>query len=223
MCKQFEQDYSDYGFDYIARKYGTLNFKYHLKEYVKKLHKIGIECMYVHGKTRAEGTKRFTENHAWNLINLEGDYYYMDVTWGDSSNTDPKKNRNDETSYQYFCITSKEMAIDHKLDENYPYPECTATKCNYFVRTGLYCETYDFEKLKSIVLKAVESNKKTIEIKFASSEEMKKAVKETVEGYRFYEILQAINLKLGKTVNSSSYSYSVLDEHNILRFNLKYI
>lgn len=52
---------------------------------------------------------------------------------------------------------------------------------------------------------------------------MKKAVKETVEGYRFYEILQAINLKLGKTVNSSSYSYSVLDEHNILRFNLKYI
>lgn len=37
MCKQFEQDYSDYGFDYIARKYGTLNYKYHLKEILKKI------------------------------------------------------------------------------------------------------------------------------------------------------------------------------------------
>lgn len=47
MCKQFEQDYSDYGFDYIARKYGTLNFKYHLKEYVKKLFfKLNMEVLF---------------------------------------------------------------------------------------------------------------------------------------------------------------------------------
>lgn len=47
--------------------------------------------------------------------------------------------------------------------------------------------------------------------------------KEVVDGSRFYEILQAVNLKLGKTVNSSSYSYSIAEEHCIIRFNLKYI
>ncbi len=47
MCKQFEQDYSDYGFDYIARKYGTLNFKYHLKENIKKLFfKLNMEVLF---------------------------------------------------------------------------------------------------------------------------------------------------------------------------------
>ena len=47
MCKQFEQDYSDYGFDYIASKYGTLNFKYHLKENVKKLfYKLNMEVLF---------------------------------------------------------------------------------------------------------------------------------------------------------------------------------
>lgn len=47
MCKQFEQDYSDYGFDYIACKYGTLNFKYHLKEIIKKLFfKLNMEVLF---------------------------------------------------------------------------------------------------------------------------------------------------------------------------------
>lgn len=47
MCKQFEQDYSVYGFDYIARKYGTLNFKYHLKENIKKLFfKLNMEVLF---------------------------------------------------------------------------------------------------------------------------------------------------------------------------------
>lgn len=47
MCKQFEQDYSDYGFDYIARKYGTLNFKYHLKESIKKIFfKLNMEVLF---------------------------------------------------------------------------------------------------------------------------------------------------------------------------------
>jgi len=47
MCKQFEQDYSDYGFDYIARKYGTLNFKYHLKENIKKIFfKLNMEVLF---------------------------------------------------------------------------------------------------------------------------------------------------------------------------------
>ena len=188
------------------------------------MHRIGIECMYVHGKAAKEGGKRFTENHAWNLVKLENEYYYMDVTWGDFSDTKPEKNQSDEISYQYFCVTSKELAIDHKLDEKFPYyPDCTATACNYYVRTGMYCETYDFERLKNMVLKAVESNKKSIGIKFSSASELKKAVKEVVDGSRFYEILQAVNLKLGKTVNSSSYSYSIAQEHGIIRFTLKYL
>ena len=47
MCKQFEQDYSDYGFDFIARKYGTLSFKYHLKESIKKFFiKLNMEVLF---------------------------------------------------------------------------------------------------------------------------------------------------------------------------------
>ena len=188
------------------------------------MHKIGIECVYVNGKTRAEGSKRFTENHAWNLINLENDYYYVDVTWGDHSDTKPEKNTSQEISYHYFCITTEELLKDHRLDEEFcNYPDCTATACNYYVRTGLYCQSYDFEKIKSIVLKTVRGHRRTIEVKFSDTGELKKAVKELIDGYRIYEILQAINLKLDKTVNSSRYKYSISEEHNTIKFYLQYI
>lgn len=188
------------------------------------MHKIGIECLYVVGKVQKKGSKRFTESHAWNLLKLEGEYYYIDVTWGDYSNTKLEKNYSGEIAYNYFCITTEELEIDHRLDKEFSYcPVCTATACNYFVRTGLYLKKYDFERIKSITLKSVQNKNKSFEIRFENAEDFRLAHKELIENGKFYDILQAVNLKLGKTVNSSGYSYYKYEEKNIFKFVLKYI
>ena len=39
---------------------------------------LNVPCIYVEGKTAGS-----TEGHAWNIITLEGEYYYFDATNGD--------------------------------------------------------------------------------------------------------------------------------------------
>ena len=60
----------------------------------------GIECLVVSGDTG--------EEHAWNLININGNWYGVDVTW------------DDENSSQYFFGSSKNLLTDTNHNENNP-------------------------------------------------------------------------------------------------------
>lgn len=66
--------------------------------------------------------------HAWNIVNIDGEPYQLDVTW-DIGATCQRKNTID---YTYFNLTDVMMARDHKADCK--LPECKATKANYYVR-----------------------------------------------------------------------------------------
>jgi internalin A len=85
----------------------TEAFKYLLRE-------IGIECIYVVGEsTSPDGWS----GHAWNIVNIDGTYRHVDVTW------DRVREGDDMVDYSYFCKTDEEMRSDHRwnMDE---YPAC---------------------------------------------------------------------------------------------------
>ncbi|AFA47086.1 transglutaminase domain-containing protein [Acetobacterium woodii] len=101
------------------------------------LKRIGIECSYVAGEAIGQGA------HAWNIVRVDGDYYYLDATWGEFNNED---NEDPEKSifYDYFCVTSAELLKSHQLDQSLiTYPELTATAANYFVKEN---KIYDLNK-----------------------------------------------------------------------------
>ena len=91
----------------------------------------GIKCGYVYG-----------ENHCWNVIQLDGDWYYTDITWGDPvleithSNTGWVEYVEQGIDYSYFCMTTEQLLQLHTPDfqMNLQLPDCTATKDNYFTR-----------------------------------------------------------------------------------------
>lgn len=59
------------------------------------------------------------ENHAWNIIRLDGEYYNADATWDD---TEPN-------TYRYFNKTDQEFSPTHKREELSVYlPPCNGTR-----------------------------------------------------------------------------------------------
>ncbi len=168
----------------------------------------GIECTYV-----------TSDSHAWNLIKLEGDYYHMDVTWGDGTDTKKEKMQNDSINYDCFCITTAELARieSHTPEAGFPLPECTATKCNYHRRHGLYFETYDFDRVRSIVCESVKLNKLNVSFKFSSPSVLGEAKKQLVDNEKFREIIQFAGLK-SNTKLDLSYQYSVHEDRLTVAF-----
>lgn len=101
------------------------------------LQQLGIPCYYCRGYSG--------ENHAWNIVNLYGEYYNVDVTWDD---TNPG-------TYDYFNKTDEELAGTHvRRSLSVKLPACTGTlygglehgeeAVNQGVAEGLYSEGLAF-------------------------------------------------------------------------------
>lgn len=171
---------------------------------------MGIECTYVTSDT-----------HAWNLIKLEGEYYHLDTTWGDSSNTEQNYAQSDTIDYDCFCITTEEVEKleSHKATGKLPLPQCTATKCNYHRRNGLFLEKYDLGTIRDIVLDNIMSKVVDVSFKCIDQNVFEKVKHELVDNGKMHEVIQYVNLK-SKTKLKTEYRYSVKDERLIISFYL---
>lgn len=93
------------------------------KAYQYLLNKVGIDSHIATGSSKGE-------SHAWNLVKLDGEWYYTDVTWDDSEYG---------IFYEYFNITTELLNEDHELDSSaYKMPDCTATDNWYMKKENIY-------------------------------------------------------------------------------------
>ena len=81
----------------------------------------GVECITVVGAVFDS-----REDHAWNMVKLDGEWYCVDVTWDDP--TMGNGNTNSVVRHRYFNVTSQRLReSDHQWDYLY-VPEATATR-----------------------------------------------------------------------------------------------
>ena len=127
----------------------------------------GIECTYCLGRCHGNGGKN-DSYHGWNVVKLDGDYYHLDVTWCDQSNTiQTIKDRN--IGFKYFCVTTDEIGRSRDIDKKpIVFPAFKSTKCNYYVHNGLYLDSYDLKKIEEMSAQAVRNGKRFVEFKCAS-------------------------------------------------------
>ncbi|MBR1470086.1 MAG: hypothetical protein IJ600_00425 [Lachnospiraceae bacterium] len=129
------------------------------------LQQAGVSCTMVVGKV-GEG-----EGHAWNLVNIDGAYYYVDATWGDAGYLAAEgggSGLKDGISYNYLNITTDEILRTHKIDNVLPLPYCIHTEANYFVREGTMFTAYDRSKLSGLFSEAAQSGERCVNIKCGS-------------------------------------------------------
>ena len=113
--------------------------------------KAGIKCATVRGQT--------DEAHAWNFVELNGKYYWVDVTWGDPVNDDGSQS----LVYYYFMVPDEVLFRTHyslngtgvigdSSFEAFKFPKCTDNSLSYYVQNGAYFQTYDYYAIRDYVL-----------------------------------------------------------------------
>lgn len=74
-------------------------------------------------------------DHAWNIVEYEGQFYHLDPTWDANLKEDLKV-----YSYSYFGLNDDEMSLDHSWDLNL-YPKCDGEKLSYFKSNNLIAQS----------------------------------------------------------------------------------
>ncbi len=150
------------------------------------LNKLGIDC------TLVLGTVDTGEGHAWNLVKVDGEYYYVDTTWGDASYQTEGEGAfmMPEINYDYLCVTTGQISRTHTLGDEEPMPECDALEANYYIKEGAYFDSFDEEQLKGFFEEAQEQGRSDVTLKCGNEEvygEFKRRLLEEQEIFDYFK------------------------------------
>ena len=108
------------------------------RAYQLLLQRVGVPAFCVTGYSRAQP-------HAWNLVQLDGEWYYTDVTWDDQTDNGGC------IYYTYLNNTYNQISETHIAVNFAEYlPHSTATAANFYVKNGLVVDPsqpLDIQKL----------------------------------------------------------------------------
>lgn len=147
------------------------------------MNSLGVACGCTEGWAESGDE---TQSHIWNYITLDGESYYVDVTWDDLSCENSQGSDSEHISHRYFCVTESELLRSHHIDDGETAPDCIATKYNYHIFNGLFLDSYDYGKVCSLI--DAQFGNKVIELKFASLDELKLACSDLFDNNSVFSV-----------------------------------
>lgn len=171
------------------------------------LQRCGIECAKCAGYIKEEDGNT-GDAHGWNILKIDGDYYYLDTTWDDSSNT-AQKVKNDSVGFDYFCITTEELtrSRDLKLCPIKEMPVCRADRANYYVHNGRYLRSYDLNRIIEIAKEAAMQSAPFFSFKCATKAIYNQVLRDLLaEGNDIFAVLKE-TAKVNSSVSESRCTY----------------
>lgn len=169
---------------------------------------LGVPCIYVEGSTAGS-----TEGHAWNIITLNGEYYYFDATNGDQ----PEFLEGDAVQlaehktiiYDYLCPFPAEYEMTYTLSEEFPVPKCTATAMNFYVLNQGCFDSYDYQEILAYCQMRLNNGAAVVRFKFSSQEAFDQAKAEWINGDAIQEAARYYMTLYG--MSQVEYHYGILE------------
>ncbi|WP_350454356.1 transglutaminase domain-containing protein [Slackia heliotrinireducens] len=171
------------------------------RAYQYMLQQMGIQCAYVTGTANGGA-------HAWCVALLDGNYYYIDPTWGDPQflSEDGSVAMDGFINYDYLCVNLSDLQTTHAVGPLVVMPPCKSYDDNYYVREGLWFESADYDHVSQVLANALDSGQGYVQFRCADE-----SVYNTI--LNDYIVAGDILWNLGLT----QYSYSSSDDlHSII-------
>ena len=147
------------------------------------LERLEIPCVYVEGSTAGS-----SEGHAWNIVRLDGQYYYVDATNGDQpeflEGDAVQLAEHKTTIYDYLCPFPEEYEMTYTASGEFPVPDCTATDKNFYVLNQGCFDVYDRQQILDYCKMRLNNGAAVVRFKFTDQDAYDTAYKEWIqEGY----------------------------------------
>ena len=153
------------------------------------------------------------EGHAWNLVQIDGAYYYVDTTWGDASyqavgGGDYPAEKIPTINYDYLCVTTEQMELTHTQENVVELPECTSMDDNFYVREGVYFTDFDEEKIARIFSDSYERGDTYVTLKCDGPDIYRKMQETLIGKQEVFRYLNCPDKAVSYVENEKQYSLS---------------
>lgn len=179
------------------------------------LERLDIPCIYVDGSTKGS-----TEGHAWDIVKIDQEYYYVDATNGDQPdflNGDAAQLEEHKTIiYDYLCPFPEEYEKTYTPSEELTVPACTAKDLDFYVLNQGYFEDYSWQDIYDYCKMRLDNGAAVVRFKFGSQEAFSEACQELLDDGVVQNVAQYYMKLHG--LGQVEYHYGVMDNFYTIYF-----
>ena len=172
------------------------------------LERLGVFCIYVEG---ASGESE--EGHAWNIVRIDGEYYYVDATNGDQPDFlvgDAVSLAEHKTILMdYLCPFPEEYEQVYQASDLFELPACTSKDMNFYVLNNGCFDTYSPTELNAYFHMRIDNGAAVIRFKYSNPEAFFEALQYWAGDENMDEAIQYYMICNG--LSQVQYHYGVLD------------
>lgn len=179
------------------------------------LERMDIPCIYVDGSTKGS-----TEGHAWDIVKIGQEYYYVDATNGDQPdflNGDAAQLEEHKTIiYDYLCPFPEEYEKTYTPSEELTVPACTAKNLDFYVLNQGYFEDYSWQDIYDYCKMRLDNGAAVVRFKFGGQEAFSEACQELLDDGVVQNVAQYYMKLHG--LGQVEYHYGVMDNFYTIYF-----
>lgn len=179
------------------------------------LERLDIPCIYVDGSTKGS-----TEGHAWDIVKIGQEYYYVDATNGDQPdflNGDAAQLEEHKTIiYDYLCPFPEEYEKTYTPSEELTVPACTAKDLDFYMLNQGYFEDYSWQDIYDYCKMRLDNGAAVVRFKFGSQEAFSEACQELLDDGVVQNVAQYYMKLHG--LGQVEYHYGVMDNFYTIYF-----
>lgn len=130
----------------------------------------GIPSTYIAGEAGyiEDGVSQW-DSHAWNMVELDGAYYYIDATWGDTADEIDYPEKTVE--YGYLCGFPQSFNKEHVGEFPVDLPECVMEDLEYYRLNQLRYEMFSYEEISRQMVEMTQDGHTYMEFAFETEED----------------------------------------------------